>query len=77
MNIFTKTETDSQMQKTNLQIGVNWEYGINTCTLTYIKQINNTDLLYNTGNYIQYLVISYNGKEKIHRSKNYNNNNKN
>ena len=32
-------------------------------TLLYIKQINNKDLLYSTGNYIQYLVITYNGKE--------------
>ena len=27
-----------------------------------IKQINNKDLLYSTGNYIQYLLIIYNGK---------------
>ena len=26
-------------------------------------QINNKDLLYSTGNYIQYFVITYNGKE--------------
>ena len=32
-------------------------------TLLYIKQINNKVLLYSTGNYIQYLVITYNGKE--------------
>ena len=43
--------------------GINWEFGINRCTLLYIKQINNKDLLYSTGNYIQYLVITYNGKE--------------
>ena len=29
----------------------------------YIKQVNNKDLLNNTGNHIQYLVITYNGKE--------------
>ena len=29
----------------------------------YIYKINNKDLLYSTGNYIQYLVITYNGKE--------------
>ena len=29
----------------------------------YIKQINNKVLLYNTRNYIQYLVINHNGKE--------------
>ena len=27
------------------------------------KQINSKDLLYITGNHIQYLVITYNGKE--------------
>ena len=31
--------------------------------LLYIKQINNKDLLYSTGNYIQYLLITYNEKE--------------
>ena len=28
-----------------------------------MKQINNKDLLYDTGRYIQYLIITYNGKE--------------
>ena len=35
---------------------------INIYTLLYIKQINK-DLLYSTGNSIQYLVITDNGKE--------------
>ena len=39
------------------------EFGINRNTLLYIKQINNKDLLYSPGNYVQYLVITYNGKE--------------
>ena len=43
--------------------GINQEYRINKYTLPYIKQINNKDLLYSTGNYIQYLIITYNGKE--------------
>ena len=30
---------------------------------TTIYKINNKGLLYSTGNYIQYLVIIYNGKE--------------
>ena len=30
---------------------------------TRIKQINNKVLLHSTGNYIQYLVITYNGKK--------------
>ena len=32
-------------------------------TLLCTKEINNIDLLHNSGNYIQYLVINYNGKE--------------
>ena len=43
--------------------GINQEFGIKRYTLLYIKQINNKDLLYSTGNYIQYPVITYNGKE--------------
>ena len=42
---------------------INWESGINRYTRLYIKQINNKDLPYSTGNYIQYLIITYNGKE--------------
>ena len=30
---------------------------------TAIHKINNKDLLYSTGNYIQYFVITHNGKE--------------
>ena len=30
---------------------------------SYIKQINDKDLLYSTGNYIQYLLITYKGKK--------------
>ena len=41
----------------------NQGFGINRYTLLYIKQVNNKDLLYSTGNYIQYLVITYNGKK--------------
>ena len=36
---------------------------INRYTLLYIKYINNKDLPYSPGNCIQYLVITYNGKE--------------
>ena len=42
---------------------INKEFGINRYTLLYIKPINNNNLLYSTGNDIQYLVITYNGKE--------------
>ena len=37
--------------------------GLTDTQLLDIKQINSEDLLYSTGNYIQYLVITYNGKE--------------
>jgi len=40
--------------------------GVNICKLLYIAGINNKVLLYGTGNYIQYPVISFinhNGKE--------------
>ena len=39
------------------------EFGISRYKLLYIKQINNKVLLYSTGNYSQYLVITYNGRE--------------
>ena len=65
-----KTEIDEQTQKTNLWLpkgkvggGINKEFGMKTYTIIYIKQINNKDLLYSTGNYTQYLVIIYKGKE--------------
>ena len=37
--------------------------GIDIYTLLYIKWITNKDLLYSTGNYTQYLVITHHGKE--------------
>ena len=39
------------------------ELGIIRDTPIYIKQINYRDILCRTQNYIQYLVIAYNGKE--------------
>ena len=45
----------------------NDEFGINRDTLLYIKLIKkNTDILYSKGNYIQYLITTYNrqGSEK-------------
>ena len=40
-----------------------WGFGISKCKLLYIRQKNNKVLLYITGNYIQYPVINYSGKE--------------
>ena len=41
--------------------GIN--YVINRYKQLYIKQKRNKDVLYNTGKYIQYLIITYNGIE--------------
>ena len=43
--------------------GINQEFGINIYTLSYVTQVNNKDLVYSTGSYIQYLAIIHNGKE--------------
>ena len=43
--------------------GMEREFGVSRCKLLHIGWINNKVLLYSTGNYIQYPVISYNGKE--------------
>ena len=52
--------------------GMDWEIGISRCKLLYIEWINNKVLVYSTGNYIQYYVITYQGKESqkvyIHKS---------
>ena len=43
---------------------INWEFGINTYIVLYIKWINNNDLLNSIGNFFQYLIRKiYNGKE--------------
>ena len=42
---------------------MNKEFSTNICTLLCMKQINNRELLYSTGNYSQCLVITHNGKE--------------
>ena len=53
------TDTENKLAVTNSEM----QWGINRYTLLNIKQINSKVLLYSTGNYIQYLVITYNGKE--------------
>ena len=39
------------------------EYGIKETHPLHIKQTTNKDLLHSTGNHMQHLVITYNGKE--------------
>ena len=60
-----KTDIDDKLMvnKGERGGGINQEFGINIYTLLYIKQITNKDLLYSTGNYAQYFVITYTGKE--------------
>ena len=58
-----KTETDSQTQKTNSWLPKGKGVGRDKQIHITIYKINNKDWLYSTGNYIQYLVITYNGKE--------------
>ena len=74
--LILKTKTDSQICKAiygywgnylwlkgKVGGGISQEFGVSKYTFLYIKQMNNKDLLYSTGNCIQYLVIMYSGKE--------------
>ena len=68
--IIYKTEIESQMQKTNLWLPkgsgkerINWEIGMDIYTLLHIKQVTNKDLLQSIGNFTQYSVMTYMGKE--------------
>ena len=71
MNLFTKQKQTHRHKKQiygyqrgkGVGRGINEEFGINRYILLYIKQIISNVLLYSTGNYIQYLIITYNGKE--------------
>ena len=42
---------------------LDWEFGASRCKLLYIEWVNNKVLLYSTGNYTQYFLINYQGKE--------------
>ena len=70
MNLYTKWKQTHRLreQAYGYQRGKgagrgSWEYGVNSYTLLYIKKINSKALLYSTGNYIQYLIKTYIGKE--------------
>ena len=43
--------------------GMDLGFGIGICTLRYMEQLANRNLLYSTGNSTQYSVIIYVGKE--------------
>ena len=67
INLFAKQkQTHRHRKQTGLLKGkgkerINQELKINVKTLPYIKQITNKDLLYSTGNYTQYFVITHKG----------------
>ena len=75
MNVFTKQKQPCRLREQTFGYqrgkvaggggggGINQVVGINICTLLYIKQIINKDLLYSTENSTQYSVITYKGKE--------------
>ena len=64
MNLFIKQSHRCRKQTYGCQGetggGINWEIGINICTLQYIRQITNKDLLY-IGS--QNSIMTYMGKE--------------
>ena len=74
MNLFTK-QTHRLIKQTMItkggsgrgqvaERGISQEYKVNRYIPLYnIKQIANKNLLYSTENYIQFLVIAYDGKE--------------
>lgn len=69
MNVYSKAETNSQIQKTNLWLPVGreegtrarQEYMMKKYKLLYIKLISNKTILYNTLEYSYYFVITFNG----------------
>ena len=70
MSLLTKHKLTHRQKTYGLHKGkgeerVNQEFGISTFTLLHIKQINNKDLLYFTGNYAQYFVITCMEKESV------------
>ena len=58
-NRFTGIENKLVVTKDEIRGGTHLEFGTNRHTLLCIKQVNK-DLLYSTGNCIQYRVITYN-----------------
>ena len=63
----TNKETNSQTEKSVVsrregRPGIHQDQGISRYKLSYLKRINNQDLLYGAEDYIQYLAITYSGK---------------
>ena len=54
---------DNKLTVTKEEKGVHQEFWINICTLLCIKQMTDKALLYSTGNYTQYFIITHKKKE--------------
>ena len=61
IDLFTKQKQTYRLrekvhgyQMIKMERGIDWEFGIDLCTLLYLKYINKKDLLYSTGNSIFY-----------------------
>ena len=73
MNLFTKQKLQKLSHRCRQQTcgyqggkgwgGINWETGAHMYTLLDIKEITNKNLLYSTGNSIQYSAMTYMGTE--------------
>ena len=68
--LICRTERDAQTLKINLWlpegtsgVGMYWGFGIGICTLRYMEELANEDLLYSRANTSQYSVVVYMGKE--------------
>ena len=63
-NRLIDTENKFVVTKGDMRGSINQGFEMNRYTLLQVKLIKkNKVLLYSTGNYIQYLIITYNGKE--------------
>ena len=63
---FFTWRTDSWLPRERTGEGrVDWEFVISRCKLLYTEWMKSKDLLYSTGNYIQYPVINHEGREDI------------
>lgn len=55
-------EQTSGLQEGKAREGIDWDSGISRCELLYIDCISSKVILDSRENYVQYLVINYNGK---------------
>ena len=65
LNLSTQQKTDSEiiLMGEGWEKRMDWESEVGRCKLLHLEWINNKVLMYSTESYIQYPVISHNGKE--------------